>query len=43
MADVVGGAKVEELDCVGFGWTGPRLRSEAASWGSNASDVMANR
>ena len=35
------GAKVEELERVEAGWTGPRVRREWAKWGSEASRVMA--
>ncbi len=35
------GAKVEELERVEAGCTGPRVRREWAKWGSEASRVMA--
>lgn len=34
--------KVEELERVEAGWTGPRVRRERAKWGSEASRVMAD-
>ena len=34
--------KMEELERVEAGWTGPRVRREWAKWGSEASRVMAD-
>jgi hypothetical protein len=36
-----GELKVEEFDCVGFGWTGPSFWRRAAREGSEASRLMA--
>lgn len=38
-----GALKVEEFDCVGFGWTGPRVRrrmSWAGSWAGSRSGSL---